>query len=1096
MSSQSQHLDPETLAAFAEGRLDAAKRGDVIAHLDQCEECLNDVALVMPSARAESEKRRFLRPSWIVALAAAIVLAIALPLLQHAMHPNSPTDALVALAPRSARLVEPRLTGGFPWAGYHGPNRAADSATNAQQLKLGGAAGELIERAEHDASSDALHAAGVAMVMVEKPDEAIVKLESAARASHDAKPWSDLAAARYAAASKLGRASLYPEALAAADAALRIDPNLPEALFNRALILDRLGLSNEARHAWERYLEVDPSSQWAVEARERLAAIPVTTRSSQFDRDRPLLEEAAARGDASTVRRFVNAHRDRARAYTEGEYLGHWGEAVQKKDVASAARWLTIARNIATALTELSGDSLTSEAVQSIDNASASGRESIAAAHVLYRSGRVAYSRHDLASAQRDLLRAAGMFEAAHDPVALTARYYAASVRLAQGETTAARADLERIRAGADANPTFINLGAHVRWELGRIHILNDDLSAAVPVLAEGATMFRRSGDGADEAFIEVLLARALAFTGRVDEEWLTRMRAFTALSAEGENELLSTSVDAAMRAELHAGRNKAALALSSVELSVARACGKPHLVLDALVNQAMLLSATGNLDEARHAARQAEETAQAAGDDQAQRDWYLANVATATGAALMADQPRVAAGHLTRAIAFYSQHDLPFALPEPLLLRSRCAARMGDTAGAMRDLEQGIAIIERNRTIGPQGGMLDAEHALFTDAIRISLDRGDTVGAFAFGERSHGGSDTILDLQRRLAGSGVAVLEIVVLPDEVVTFAVTERDSRVGHRTRPIETLPALAGQSISEDGTAAASALYDDLIRPVDPVLEGVREIIVVPDAKLRTVAFAALYDTGTRRYLVERFAVAIATASSSLRREGVSTAAPMLAAFALPSAGASESTGLPDAAREIGDITTLYRHARVVTQAQATLAELRRAVASSDVLHIAGHTESQPGGGEQALLFANSSGTGVERVTGRAILAQPATHASVVVLAACNTLQPAASAATHALSLGEAFVAAGAANVIGTLAPIADRDARLLFRAFHRQIANGVQIADALRSAQQEAIADNPERSGRRPWRAVALLTRTIPAPNGGKENYESRPVHAQD
>ncbi len=92
MSSPSQHLDPETLAAFAEGKLDEATRNAVIAHLDQCEECLNDVALVMPSAGAEAEKRRFLRPKWIIAIAAVVVLAIALPALRQAIHPESPTE--------------------------------------------------------------------------------------------------------------------------------------------------------------------------------------------------------------------------------------------------------------------------------------------------------------------------------------------------------------------------------------------------------------------------------------------------------------------------------------------------------------------------------------------------------------------------------------------------------------------------------------------------------------------------------------------------------------------------------------------------------------------------------------------------------------------------------------------------------------------------------------------------------------------------------------------------------------------------------------------------------------------------------------------
>ena len=278
MTATSLHFDPESLAAFAEGRLNAATRDAVIAHLDGCDECMNDVALVMSTAAAESERQRFGKPRWLLAIAAAIVLAVALPAVWHVVQHGSPTDELVALAPRSARIVEPRLTGGFPWAGYHGPVRASGDSFDAERLKLGGAAGELIERADRDHSAEAQHAAGVAMVLVDKPDEAIARLESAARGSHDAKTWSDLAAARYAAAAQFRRPSLDREALTASDEALRIDARLPEALFNRALILENMGLSSEARTAWQRYLDVDPGSQWASEARSHLAELPATPR--------------------------------------------------------------------------------------------------------------------------------------------------------------------------------------------------------------------------------------------------------------------------------------------------------------------------------------------------------------------------------------------------------------------------------------------------------------------------------------------------------------------------------------------------------------------------------------------------------------------------------------------------------------------------------------------------------------------------------------------------------------------------------------------------------------------------------------------------
>jgi len=72
-----------------------------------------------------------------------------------------------------------------------------------------------------------------------------------------------------------------------------------------------------------------------------------------------------------------------------------------------------------------------------------------------------------------------------------------------------------------------------------------------------------------------------------------------------------------------------------------------------------------------------------------------------------------------------------------------------------------------------------------------------------------------------------------------------------------------------------------------------------------------------------------------------------------------------------------------------------------------------------------------------------------------------------------LKRAFAAAGAGNVIGTLTPIGDADARELFLSIHRQLAAGIPPAQALRQTQLEAI-----NSGRLPaWQSIALLTRCI-------------------
>jgi CHAT domain-containing protein/TolA-binding protein len=1060
----------DTLAAFVDGRVDAETRAIVLEHIETCADCMAAVLSANAQRNEESEIGRTRRPlpAWLAVAAAALIAVIAAPFL---LRRHDPVARLVALAPHSARVVEPRLTGGFAWAEYAGAERATATNADPEQMKLAGAAGEMIERANRDRDADSQHAAGVAMVLVQRPAEGIARLEAAAGQKNDAKSWSDLAAARYAAASQLGRASLYPSALAAADAALRVDPKLPEALFNRALIVERLGLADEARRAWQRYLQVDASSAWAGEARTHLADLPRSTSSSQFGHDRPLLERAAERGDATAVHAYVSTHLGRARAFAESEYLAAWGEGIQRGDEGEAKRWLAITRAIGDALVAINGETEIRDAVHAIDVAS--DRKPIAAAHILYRSARIAYSRGDGDAAERDFVRAAATFDSAHDPMSLLARYYVASVRLARNDTRAARIDLERVRDAAGAHPSYISLGGRIRWELGRAHMLDDDWAGAVQVFAESAELFHRSGEPASEAFVDAMLADALGSLGREDDAWLARQRGLAALSGDGAVELLAATIAASIDAELRGGNRDNALALSGLEVSIARGAS-PQVALEALAGLATLEAMNGQSGDALQSARQAKELANAT-SGAALRERNLAIVAVAEGAALADANPRSAAEPLTRAIDFYAAHDLAAKLPDPLLLRSRCFARMGDAAAAMRDRERGMEIVERHRPevggVVVGAGALDAEHALYEDAIRVSLDRGEISGAFSIAERSRGAALTIPKLQERLVGSGTAVLEIVALPDELITFAISANDAIVARRPHASATLEALADESLSESGTSAAATLYDELIRPVEAILGSAREIVIVPDRRLENVPFAALYDSTMQRHLIERFPVSIATSGGSLTRDEKREGAPGLATIALPSGNAS-TAALPEAVREVREIAAFYTR---VESIPATLGALRSAASDAGVVHIAGHTERQTGGGEEALLFAG------ERVSWKSIVAPPAMRAGVIVLAACETLRPPASAATRALSLGGAFSAAGVRDVVGTLAPIGDRDARLLFGALHRGLASGARSADALRAAQLEAIARDKTNGGRRAWRAVELLTRRIHAPS---------------
>ena len=107
--------------------------------------------------------------------------------------------------------------------------------------------------------------------------QAIKEFESALKfANQDARIHNDLGAA-YFELSKTEPSEKKLEDLAQSleefTNATELDGDFLEALFNKSLALQEWGLSREAKDSWNLYLQKDPSSPWADEARKNLARI-------------------------------------------------------------------------------------------------------------------------------------------------------------------------------------------------------------------------------------------------------------------------------------------------------------------------------------------------------------------------------------------------------------------------------------------------------------------------------------------------------------------------------------------------------------------------------------------------------------------------------------------------------------------------------------------------------------------------------------------------------------------------------------------------------------------------------------------------------
>ncbi len=106
------------------------------------------------------------------------------------------------------------------------------------------------------------------------PEAAIATLNRALEGKpEDPALLADLGMAYALRAEAQDRAVDYGQAIEQLSRALKAKPNFPEAIFNRAVVYERMYLFEEALKEWRHYLDLDPRGGWAEEARRRLADI-------------------------------------------------------------------------------------------------------------------------------------------------------------------------------------------------------------------------------------------------------------------------------------------------------------------------------------------------------------------------------------------------------------------------------------------------------------------------------------------------------------------------------------------------------------------------------------------------------------------------------------------------------------------------------------------------------------------------------------------------------------------------------------------------------------------------------------------------------
>ena len=295
------HPEAEDLAAFVEGVLPADERNDLELHLLKCADCRDVVAetaaivagdgttLGIRAGRRNLVPFRWSRRAGVAtSLAAAAALAgLMVGGVWIASHTGGTgrrlelQELVAAVAKEPVRPVTGRLTGGFRYAPPP-PTRSTSPREISPDVRIAAAK---LEKLAYDHSTPINQGAlGVAYLAIGDLSKAVRELERAsAEAPENAGIQNDLSAAYLARADAEGRSEDLSKALDVAERAIREDPNLLEAYFNRVIALERLSLVAELARAVSDYVAREHDEAWIREVKAIGAARPISRRRSLVD---------------------------------------------------------------------------------------------------------------------------------------------------------------------------------------------------------------------------------------------------------------------------------------------------------------------------------------------------------------------------------------------------------------------------------------------------------------------------------------------------------------------------------------------------------------------------------------------------------------------------------------------------------------------------------------------------------------------------------------------------------------------------------------------------------------------------------------------
>ncbi|HYC88333.1 MAG TPA: CHAT domain-containing protein [Thermoanaerobaculia bacterium] len=768
----------------------------------------------------------------------------------------------------------------------------------------------------------------------------------------------------------------------------------PATAWRRATVLEALAGAGVAASAWDDYLRLDSTSPLAEEARRRRRQKVVTvTPNPAVDTERVLAAWARA-------------------------VLG--GRAEDEKRALASLAAHGKAQQLET------GDAfLVDVAVWAESSGNDGGRKRKAADAIQsLQAGRQAFAVRDLAAAEPHLRRAEGRLRQMRSPLATVAAIHLAGVLYSRAHfDRAADVLLANVEACAPERRYVVACGSQ-KWSEGLLELQQGRASEALNRFDRALKELERSGDVARYARLLFVRAATLDTMRATDEAWADRVKAMQRRSRNGQ-------------------RDDRLLAM----LAIAAARDGYYYAGDHLLSQVQRGSN-------EHLARWRAFTQSRIAGELSDPNLHLAHdgIIASDGAFIQAKA----------SFTSYRRNEVMVSL------QGQGVVSTAPRSDWSEPVDEFVPEHIQREAIGVM--VADSVRRLYEHESRVEVANGSAEAALWMSDRARAvgvpsketracvheqGNATAAEMGRMLVAcvpQGVAFVHQDLDATRLYTWVIR------GGRAQLVTTwvsAPQLAADithfhdAIADKTSTAAllrqaQYLYDILLRPVQTQIAGTDLLVYSPSPNLRGLPIAALHD-GTRflietRPIVKTPTISTFTLTAAARRDSS-------ALVVLPDAALQWRT-LAGAGAEVQMVSRIYDgRAALLTKRAATPEAFLNSAAAHDIIHVATHGQTSVGP------YQNSIEFGQERIRAYDIFSLRLKRKPIVMLAACRTAD--SSGGPMNIGLTDAFLAAGASAVVGSLWDVEDRSTGQLSVGFHRELARGAAPHDALRRVQLQFI-----------------------------------------